>query len=131
MANAHIPKHDFSSPGCDGENLTENYCPIGDVFRCDLNWSVRFWVLSAILAFSFCTQGRAAEKIQGVAVYEVFSSSGKRLVKVEESFQAIVEGKQWLIETRLLSLDPPSNSDQVFCPPPNRRQGRTVRIVFI
>ena len=117
MANAHIPKHDFISPRCDVRKLAMHYCPIGDLFRCAPNWLIRFWMLSAILASIFCSQGRAAEKIQGVAVYEVFASGGSSLMKVEESFEVLIEGKHWLINTRLTRMTPQPTSDQIFCPP--------------
>jgi hypothetical protein len=64
-----------------------------------------------------CKSAKAAETVQGVASYEFFAESGQRLVRLEESFEAVVEDKHWLIRTRLLKLDPPVNSDQVFCPP--------------
>ena len=117
MANENILKQSYSSLRCEGRNLPKQYGNRCALFQHASNWLIRFWMLSAIIVTSFCSQGRGAEKIQGVTVYEVFDSGGLSLMKVEESFDAIIEGKHWLINTRLLTLTPPSNSDQVFCPP--------------
>ncbi|GEM_PF-4641451 len=59
---------------------------------------------------------RAALQLQGISSYEVLSKEQKRVALIQEEFSALVEDKHWLIETKLVSSDPPMNGPQIFCP---------------
>ena len=76
-----------------------------------------FFLLIVVFIITKGFNAHAAIRVEGTATYEVFSASSNQLVKVDEAFEAIVDHEHWLIKTRLLKITPPSNSDQLFCPP--------------
>lgn len=58
----------------------------------------------------------AATQVEGVATYEVFrNGSEKPLLRVEENFSAIFQDDKWLVDTKLVSIQP-SAPPQLFCP---------------
>lgn len=75
-----------------------------------------FLFLVSLLSFCFLESLRAATQVEGVATYEVFRSGGEKpLLRVEENFSAIFQGDKWLVDTKLVSIQPPA-PPQLFCP---------------
>ena len=58
----------------------------------------------------------AATQVEGVATYELFRNGGEKpLLRVEENFTALFQGDKWLVDTKLVSIQP-SAPPQFFCP---------------
>jgi hypothetical protein len=73
------------------------------------------WAL--LLSFCFLESLHAATQVEGVATYELFRNGGEKpLLRVEEKFSAIFQGDKWLVDIKLVSIQPPA-PPQLFCPP--------------
>lgn len=75
-----------------------------------------FLFLASLLSFCSLESLRAATQVEGVATYEVFRNGGEKpLLRVGENFSAIFQGDKWLVDTKLVSIQPPA-PPQLFCP---------------
>lgn len=73
-----------------------------------------FWTLA--LSLLLLESSHAATQVEGVVTYEVFrNGNAKSSLRVAEDFSAIFQGNKWLVDTKLVSIQP-SAPPQIFCP---------------
>ena len=127
MANTHIPKHGFSSPGRDGRKLPASFFNVGGLFQrvvkrlCEFRYSGLIHFRSGLLPKSFvvvflisCEMGFAGEvqlRIAGDYKYTVVLPDNTRIAK-QGKFSVVSAGCLWKIRTLPPTAEPQPNGVQ-------------------